>query len=432
MKKPPNQVKGQWARVGFLDVVVLAFISAAGLYLAYRVKVALHYEWNWQAIPSYFLRFDPMNGRWVPNLLLQGLLTTLRLSVWGILIALVVGTVVGIGRLSRSRFQRMLARFYVELIRNLPPLVLVFIFYYFIGDQIMTMIGLDMLIEGQSAGVQAWLAVLLAPPELLTPFISALIALGLFEGAYIAEIVRAGIQSIEKGQWEASNALGLSRWQQSRHIILPQVLPRILPSAAGQFISTIKDSSIVSVISIQELTFQGLELMAATYLDSAPALCRVVDHHRTFWDYETRHFNTDISATLDSGAVMLHYLGRASELVWGVMYEDDDAQVLANCDMLPFVIGNTCHSGRFAEPTEDCISEAFLRRESTQNGAVAFWGSTGATSLGPGYVAGATFMELAFQDGRVALGDATTEGKLRAGEEGLRLRLKPGQTVLRR
>ncbi len=157
------------------------------------------------------------------------------------------------------------------------------------------------------------------------------------------------------------------------------------------------------------------DLMAATYLDSAPALCRVIDHHRTFWDYETKHFNSDISATLDSGAVMIHYLGRASELVWGVMYEDDDAQLLANYDMLPFVIGNTCHSGRFAEPMEDCISEVFLRRESMQHGALAFWGSTGATSLGPGYVAGATFMELAFQDGRVALGDATTEGKLRAG-----------------
>jgi polar amino acid transport system permease protein len=160
----------------------------------------------------------------------------------------------------------MLARFYVELIRNLPPLVLVFIFYYFIGDQIMTMIGLNTLIESQSAGIQAWLARLLAPPELLSPFVSALIALGLFEGAYIAEIVRAGIQSIEKGQWEASNALGLSRWQRLRHIILPQALPRILPPAAGQFISTIKDSSIVSVISIQELTFQGTELMATTYL----------------------------------------------------------------------------------------------------------------------------------------------------------------------
>jgi polar amino acid transport system permease protein len=266
MRIAQSKVKGLRARVKILDVVVLAFIAAVGLYLAYRVKVGLHYQWNWEAIPSYFLRFDPDRGRWVPNLLLQGLFTTLRLSVWGTFIALLVGTFVGFGRLSRSRFRRMLARFYVELIRNLPPLVLVFIFYYFIGDQIMAMFGLEALIENQSARVQGCLALLLAPPELFTPFISALIALGFFEGAYIAEIVRAGIQSIEKGQWEASNALGLSRWQRMRHVILPQALPRMVPSMVGQFISTIKDSAIVSVISIQELTFQGLELMATTYL----------------------------------------------------------------------------------------------------------------------------------------------------------------------
>jgi polar amino acid transport system permease protein len=97
-------------------------------------------------------------------------------------------------------------------------------------------------------------------------FFSALITLALFEGAYITEIVRAGIQSIEQGQWEASQVLGLSRWQQMRHIILPQTVQRILPPMAGQFISTIKDSAIVSVISIQELTFQGMELMSSTYL----------------------------------------------------------------------------------------------------------------------------------------------------------------------
>lgn len=93
-----------------------------------------------------------------------------------------------------------------------------------------------------------------------------MITLAIFEAAYIAEIVRAGIESIERGQWEASYALGLTRRQQMRHVILPQAARRILPPLAGQFISTIKDSAIVSVISIQELTFQGLELMSATYL----------------------------------------------------------------------------------------------------------------------------------------------------------------------
>ena len=82
----------------------------------------------------------------------------------------------------------------------------------------------------------------------------------------MTEIIRAGIQSIEKGQWEASTATGLTWWQQMRFVILPQAVRRVLPPMAGQLISTIKDSAIVSVVSVQELTFQGMELMAATYL----------------------------------------------------------------------------------------------------------------------------------------------------------------------
>jgi polar amino acid transport system permease protein len=107
---------------------------------------------------------------------------------------------------------------------------------------------------------------LLAPPARFTAFLSAVITLALYEGAYITEIVRAGVQSIERGQWEASYGLGLSWWQQMRHVILPQALQRTLPLLAGQFISAIKDSAIVSVISIPELTFQGMELMAAAFV----------------------------------------------------------------------------------------------------------------------------------------------------------------------
>jgi len=97
-------------------------------------------------------------------------------------------------------------------------------------------------------------------------FITAIITLGLIEGAYVAEIVRAGVESIETGQWDAAKALGFPRWRALLHVILPQAFRRMVPPLTGQFVSTLKDSAIVSVISIPELTFQAQELVSATYL----------------------------------------------------------------------------------------------------------------------------------------------------------------------
>ena len=254
------------AKLTPLDLVASGIILAGVIYLSYKIRVGLNYKWNWQAIPQYFFRYDQEKGKWVANLIMQGLFTTIRLSVWGTLLATVLGTIVGFCRLSPRLFYRLLGRTYVELIRNLPPLVLIFIFYYFVSSQIMPILAIDDFILNQPEIVQRACAILLAPPAFLSAFLSALFTLAVFEGAYIAEIIRAGIQSIDKGQWEASHALGLSKWQQMRYVIFPQAVQRILPPLAGQFISLIKDSSIVSVISIQELTFQGMELMAATYL----------------------------------------------------------------------------------------------------------------------------------------------------------------------
>ncbi|MFP6733585.1 MAG: amino acid ABC transporter permease, partial [Rhodospirillales bacterium] len=90
------------------------------------------------------------------------------------------------------------------------------------------------------------------------------IVLAMFEGAYITEIVRAGVQSIHKGQWEAARAVGLSRFNVSRDVILPQALRNILPPLAGQFISLVKDSSMVSLISIQDLTYTGSQVAIST------------------------------------------------------------------------------------------------------------------------------------------------------------------------
>lgn len=252
-------------RWGRLDLVLLSLLLIAIGYLGYRINSGLEYQWNWQIIPQYFLRYDPDTG-WTTNLLLQGLLTTIRLSFWSLLLALPFGLIAGLLRTSLHLFNRLLGGTYVMLLRNLPPLVLIFIFYFFISDQILPLFNIGETISAAPEWLQYVIELSLAPVDQIEAFLAAIMTLALFEGAYIGEIVRAGINQIEAGQWEAARALGMRRWQLLRYIILPQAFQRMIPPLAGQAISTIKDSAIVSVISIQELTFQGMELMAATYL----------------------------------------------------------------------------------------------------------------------------------------------------------------------
>ena len=131
---------------------------------------------------------------------------------------------------------RNLAVTYVELIRGTPLLVQIFIVYFFIG----TVLNLDR-------------------------FTAGVAALAVFTGAYVAEIVRAGISSIHKGQMEAGRSLGMTSAQTMRYVILPQAFKRVLPPLAGQFINLIKDSSLVSVISITDLTKAGREVVSSTF-----------------------------------------------------------------------------------------------------------------------------------------------------------------------
>lgn len=247
-----------------LDSVVTAALLLFLAYIIYRLSVGLHYHWDWSVIPNYLLRWDDEKKRWVTNILLDGFFTTIRLSIWATLFATMIGVVVGILRTRKRLLFRMLGRSYVELIRNIPPLVLVFIFYFFISDQLMLLLGVDEFIRNQTGLVAQCLSFTIAPPALFASFISGVLTIALFQGAYIAEIVRAGIQSIDNEQWEASAALGLTWLQQMRLIILPQATRRVLPPLTNEFINTIKYSSIVSIISIQELTFQGMQVMSST------------------------------------------------------------------------------------------------------------------------------------------------------------------------
>ncbi|MBG0789309.1 MAG: amino acid ABC transporter permease [Desulfovibrionaceae bacterium] len=258
----PNNRK---IRVTRLDAAILAALAGVIGYVVYKAATGLTYHWHWEVIPQFLLYFDESAQSLRPGLLTRGLITTIRLSFWAGIPALIIGTVMGLFRVSPSLFKRQAASAYVGLIRNMPPLVLIFVFYFFIGDQIMSLLRMDDAIHGLTGTAGEIAAWLFGPVNRLPRFLSALITIALFEAAYIAEIVRAGIESVDKGQWEAAASTGMSRFRTMVHIILPQAMQRMLPALAGQFISTIKDSAIVSVISIEELTFQAQQLMTTTY-----------------------------------------------------------------------------------------------------------------------------------------------------------------------
>ena len=173
---------------------------------------------------------------WRRGLLLTGLILTLEISALSIILGVIIGLITGLARLSSSPAPKWLAIGYIELIRGTPLLVQIYIFYFFIG---------------QVFG--------------LSNFMAGVLALSFFAGAYIAEIIRAGIQSIHKGQMEAARSLGMNYPQAMRYIILPQAFKRILPPLAGQFISLIKDSSLVGVIALVELTRAGREIGTSTF-----------------------------------------------------------------------------------------------------------------------------------------------------------------------
>ena len=250
-------------RLGWLDAGLLLGLAAALGLIAWRIGAVLNYRWNWAPIPNYLLRWDAERG-WVANLLLQGLANTIRLAVWGMALAAGFGVLIGLCRIARPLLPRLVGTAYVELIRNTPPLVLIFVGYFFISSQLMPLLGVDAFVRGASPATREVLSWAFGDPRLLKNFLSALVILALFEGAYVAEILRAGIQSIEHGQWDAGAALGLPRRHALRLVILPQAVARMVPPLCGQFISLIKDSAIVSLISIQDLTFMANDVAVST------------------------------------------------------------------------------------------------------------------------------------------------------------------------
>lgn len=173
---------------------------------------------------------------WRLGPIMEGLVMTLKISIVSLFFAVIIGLFIGLARISANPALKHLSLIYVEVIRGTPLLVQIFIFYFFIG----TVLGLDRFTAGAAA-------------------------LSVFAAAYVAEIIRSGIQSIPRGQMEAARSLGMTYVQAMVYIILPQAFKRTLPPMAGQFINLIKDSSLVSVISITDLTKAGREVVSGTF-----------------------------------------------------------------------------------------------------------------------------------------------------------------------
>ncbi len=268
--------------------LALGFYLAIGYFL-FLAASNMNYVWQWNSIPKYFAyeetisieapqdgKFTSVDGKyfvitsdgekeelqitsdfnfeyeidediyqgdiiasmseWRAGPMINGMWVTIKISVMSAILASIIGILVAFMRLSSYQFFKDIASVYIAIIRGTPLLVQIFLFYFIIANIF------D--IERFYAGV---------------------LSLGIFFGAYTAEVLRGAIQSIDKGQMEASHSLGMSYLQTMRHIILPQAFKRALPSLVGEIIALVKDSSLVSVISITDLTKVGREIVANTF-----------------------------------------------------------------------------------------------------------------------------------------------------------------------
>jgi len=183
-----------------------------------------------------------------------GVLVTLSTTLFAFLIAIVLGLITGLGRISENIIFKNLATFYVEVIRGIPMMVLIFF---------IALVGVPAIVDGFKVlgsslstlglpGVGAFFAG--AKISSVPMNIRAIIALSITYGAFLAEVFRAGIQSIDQGQMEAARSQGMTRWQAMRYIILPQAIRNILPALGNDFISMLKDTSLVSILAVRDIT----------------------------------------------------------------------------------------------------------------------------------------------------------------------------------
>lgn len=186
---------------------------------------AISYEFHWDTIYAYKQKF------------IDGFFMTIVISFFALILSLIIGVLFAYGQNSKVILLRFFSRFYIELIRGTPLLVQILIFFYVFANNL----GFN------------------------NRYIVGTVILALFSGAYVSEIIRAGLRSIHKSQYESAQSLGFTPFQTYRYIIFPQAYKRIIPPLTGQFASIIKDSSLLSIISISEFTMNAQEVNAYTY-----------------------------------------------------------------------------------------------------------------------------------------------------------------------
>ena len=214
-------------------LVQIVVLVAAVVWILDSGAQTMGYSWQWERVPDYIAFYE--DGEWWPAELVEGLLVTINISLISLVATLIIGLTTALLRNSNSVVGRTLATSYVELIRNTPLLVQIYLLYFVFGP----VLGLDR-------------------------FSTAVLALALFQGAYTAEIFRAGLNGIARGQFEAAQSLGLSKTYTYWDVILPQVVQRTLPPLTNEVISLIKNSSIVSDMAIFDLTTEARNIVSET------------------------------------------------------------------------------------------------------------------------------------------------------------------------
>lgn len=218
-------------------VATLQYVLFMGLlvWLVVRGAAEMGYQWQWYNIPEYL--WKEYKGELYPGRLTKGLMVTLEMTMWCTIFTLIAGLITALLRMSRSRSGRFLSTVYLEIVRNTPLLVQLYLFYFVLSP----IFGVDR-------------------------FWTGVICLTFYEATFVAEIIRSGIESVERGQWEAGDAMGLTERDVYRYVVLPQAVPIMLPPITGQIVNLIKHSAIVSVIAVADLTTEGRNIIADTFM----------------------------------------------------------------------------------------------------------------------------------------------------------------------